>query len=269
MALPAQVEKDLKDVEEMEKQMAAQSAPADDGLGESAEETASEQEQDVVEVDDPPAKEKEVSQVEAKEDFEHKYRTLQGKYDAEVPRLHSQVKELLQKVDDLTQALEAKPQTPETPPEPETYVTDADREAFGEDLLDVQRRVAKEVAGQYERKIAKLESTIDSLTKRIDGTDNSVTELTFEQRLGRLVPDFDTINRDPEWFAWLDEHDPIIRGPRRMLAQRAFESGDAEAVADYVKLFKASQAPAQESQDRQSSRKTELEKQVWSPRLKF
>jgi hypothetical protein len=259
MALPAQVEQDLKDIAELEKQFAAQPDSGDTPDEDEAETEQIAEAPQVVEDESPPAEEKPDSQVEAKEDFEHKYKTLRGKYDAEVPRLHSQVKALMEEVGDLKAAQEAAEEKPEKPPEPTTYVTDADRENFGEDLLDVQRRVAQEVSSSYEAKITQLEGVIDTLTKRIDGTNNSVSELTFEQRLGRLVPDFDAINNDPKWISWLDEVDPIIRGPRRNVAQRAFVEGDAEAVADYVRLFKSSQKPVQ---TQQTPREVELEKQV-------
>jgi hypothetical protein len=257
MGLPAQVERDLKDIEEMEKAIAAQNAPAEDnGLGESEPETAAEVVNEDDKTETQQAQEQPDSPVEAKEDFEHKYKTLRGKYDAEVPRLHSQVKELMHKVDVLTEQLNTKP---EEPPTPETYVTDADKEAFGEDLIDVQRRVAREVGVEYERKIAKLESVIEQLTSRLDGTDNSVSEMSFEQRLSRLVPDFAAVNADPKWIAWLNEVDPILRGPRRGIAQHAFQQGDAEAVAEYVRLFKASLSPEQNTRN---TRQAELEKQV-------
>jgi len=191
------------------------------------------------------------------EDFEHKYRTLRGKYDAEVPRLHDQVKELTTKLDELSTRLEEKSVEPE--PEPQPLVTDADRENFGEDLLDVQRRIAQEVGATYEAQIKELKKVISDLNDRVDGTNTSMTELTFEQRLGRLVPDFDKINQDPAWFSWLDQVDPILRGPRRMMAQQAFANGDAEAVFDYVKMWRESTAPAQ---TQQTEAQAELEKQV-------
>ena len=52
----------------------------------------------------------------------------------------------------------------------------------------------------------------------------------------------------------------MLRGPRRDQAARAFEQGDAEAVAHYVKLWRETLAP-EVPQERQT-RQTELEKQV-------
>jgi hypothetical protein len=51
----------------------------------------------------------------------------------------------------------------------------------------------------------------------------------------------------------------MTRGPRRDQAQAAFNSGDAEAVAHYVSLFRGSVEPVANGK---SDRQTELEKQV-------
>jgi len=255
MALPKQVEQDLKDIEELEKQLTAQDTPVESDQEQSVEETVAETEIQV-EAPEPVAvepSEQPVQQVQ--DDFEQKYRTLRGKYDAEVPRLHSQVKELMAQMESMKAAMEAKKAEPE--PEPVSLITDADREEYGEDLLDFQRRVVREEGRKYESQIAAQEKKIAELERLISQTGNQVGEMTFEQKLHRVVPDFAQVNADPRWINWLDEVDPIIRGPRRTMAQQAFEAGDAEAVADYVKLFKSTLEPV-----KQDNRKAELEKQV-------
>lgn len=262
MALPAQVEQDIKDIEALETELAAQNTPpAVDGLGDGGEETAPKDAPPPVEaVDPPPTPDKPVDVTPTPPapavDFEQKYNTLRGKYDAEVPRLHAQIRDLVTQMDELKAAVEAKPAV-----EPEqTYVTEADKKEFGADLLDVQRRVAMEVGAKYESKITKLETVIDNLTKRLDETGGKMTEMTFEQRLNRAVPDFDDLNNDARWIAWLNEVDPILRGPRRTAAQQAFANGDVEAVADYVRMFKQSITPATPATP--SPKEVEMERQV-------
>lgn len=254
MALPAQIERDIKELEDLEKRMTAPEAVE-------PEETDVEQEPEAKKVEPEPQKEP-ASQPQAKEqkpqaeDFEQKYNTLRGKYDAEVPRLHQQVKDLMAEMQALKEAQKAKP---EPAPEPKRYVTDEDKETFGADLLDVQRRVALEVGAAYESQITKLEQHIQALEAKLNETGGQIGQVSFETRLRQVVPDFDAINRDPRWVEWLNGYDPIIRGPRRGVAQKAFNDGDAEAVADYVRLFKATIEPQQE---KQSDRKVELERQV-------
>lgn len=240
MALPKQVQKQMEEVEAMEKLMQAPNeAPV-------AEEAAAEPEvKDTADADvaasDPPEPVVEGTSSEpvvktVPDEFEHKYNTLRGKYDAEVPRLHSQVRDLTAKLTEMQEAVEKLSAPP--PKEPVSLVTDADREAFGEDLLDVQRRVAEEVASKYETRLAAQDAMIEGMRKALADTGDHIGEVTFEAQLHRLVPDYDAINVDPKWIAWLNSVDPILRGPRRNAAQDAFNRGDAEAIADYIALFK-------------------------------
>lgn len=259
MALPAQIENDLRELEALEKQLAA---PEED-----REDTAETPDVETEGADDAPREaaapvEQPDSQAEARpqgDGFEQKYLSLKGKYDAEVPRLHQQVRELQEQLTALTAKAEAAAQEP--PPEPKTYVTDEEKETFGEDLLDVQRRIAMEVADRYEERLRGMAETIEQLQTQLRETGGQVGQMSFQQRLQQLVPDFGEVNADPRWVEWLDTVDPMVRGPRRELAQRAFDAGDAEAIADYVRLFRA-QLPAAPQADPQSDRKAELERQV-------
>lgn len=262
MALPKQVEKQLKEIEELEKQLTAVE-PEQPKAEEPQPEVVQEEAQAEPETQEPsePIAEvtptKDVPQEKSDDGvWQQKYRTLQGMYDAEVPRLHAQVKELQSYVDKLRQDMEAKPQ-PSTETKRQSLVTDEDVEAFGADLIEVQRKVAREVAGELNAEIEKLKSQNADLLKQIQQTGSQIGEVTFEQRLNHLVPDFAEINADPKWVAWLDEYDPILRSPRRTVAQQAFNTGDAEGVAHYVKLFRGNtEAPAV------ATKKAEVERQV-------
>ncbi len=107
MALPRQVEAQLRELEALEKQLAEGQNPAPA----EPEPTPAEPPQDPQPA---PTETKPVEPtptptepVVAEEKWEQKYKTLKGMYDAEVPRLHSQVKELTQRMDALQKAAEA------------------------------------------------------------------------------------------------------------------------------------------------------------------
>ena len=200
------------------------------------------------------------SKEEVSESFKQKYATLRGKYDAEVPRLHQQVKELTDQMNAIREEAEAaKKVEAEKPKEKVSYVTDADREEYGDDLIDFQRRVAKEASQEYEDRFEQQAKVIEQLQQQISNTGNQVGEVGFTQKLNALVPGFDQLDNDERWVAWLNEYDPMTRGPRRDQAQAAFNAGDAEAVAHYVGLFRESVEPVANGK---SDRDTELEKQV-------
>jgi len=268
MALPKQVQAQLAEVEELEKTLNAQQEEPKNKKAK--EPKVSEVKPEDTEAEVPVEAEVALEPVEAEpadtsptdvaDEFEQKYKTLRGKYDAEVPRLHSQVKDLTAKLNKLAESLAAKPKEPTKPKEKVSYVTDEDRAEFGEELIDVQRRVAQEVSQEYEGRFEQQNEIIAQLQQQLKHTGNQVGEMSFTQKLAALVPDFVSVDNDERWVAWLNEHDPMLRGPRRDQAAQAFNTGDAEAVAHYVKLFRQTLEP--EVPHERQTRQAELEKQV-------
>ena len=267
MALPKQVQAQIAELEELEKTLEAQKKPKlvkDEQVETETEQLDTEAEvtEEAVEATTEPdeAKSADTSPTDVADEFEQKYKTLRGKYDAEVPRLHQQVRDLNGKLDELAKSMEAKPEPPTKSKEKVSYVTDADRAEFGEELIDVQRRVAQEVSQEYTERMEQQDAVIQKLQDQLAKTGNDVGEMSFTQRLHSVVPDFAEIDNDERWVAWLNEHDPMLRGPRRDQAAAAFQAGDAEAVLHYVNLFKESISEPETAPRQQ--RQTELEKQV-------
>ena len=271
MALPKQVQKQLDEVEALEKQLEAQGEETVEPTEVKKKKTSkkAKAEDTTVEViDEQPPEEPVVVEAEPADDipeevsdsFKQKYSTLKGKYDAEVPRLHQQLRELTDQMAAIRKdAEDAKKVEAEKPKEKVSYITDADREEYGDDLIDFQRRVAKEQAQEFEGRFEQQARVIEALQQKISTTDSQVGEQGFAQKLNTLVPGFDQLDSDERWVSWLNEIDPMTRGPRRDQAQAAYNAGDAEAIAHYVSLFNDSVSPATNSK---SDRQAELEKQV-------
>jgi len=258
MALPRQVEAQLRELEALEKQLAEGQNPAPA----EPDPTPAEPPQDP---QPPPTEPKPVEPtptptepVVAEEKWEQKYKTLKGMYDAEVPRLHADLRDLKAQVDSLRKASETKPVEPAKPAAPTKLVTDADVEAFGQDLIEVQRKVAREVAAEFRGELDAMRAENEKLREQLTSTGTQVSEASFEQRLYRMVPDFEAVNADPKWIAWLNEVDPLLRAPRSSVAQQAFNRGDAEGVAHYVAMFKQTIAPVEQKADKTE----ELERQL-------
>ena len=258
MALPRQVEAQLRELEALEKQLAEGQNPAPaDPDPQPAEPPQDPQPQ--------PAEPKPVEPtptptepIVAEETWQQKYKTLKGMYDAEVPRLHADLRELKGQVDSLRKASETKPVEPAKPVAATKLVTDADVEAFGQDLIEVQRKVAREVASEFRGELDAMRAENEKLREQLTSTGTQVSEASFEQRLYRMVPDFEAVNTDPKWIAWLNEVDPLLRAPRSSVAQQAFNRGDAEGVAHYVAMFKQTVAPVEQKADKTE----ELERQL-------
>jgi len=258
MALPRQVEAQLRELEALEKQLADEQNPAPAA----PEPTPTEPPQDPQPA---PTEPKPVEPtptptepVVAEEKWEQKYKTLKGMYDAEVPRLHADLRDLKAQMDNLRKAAETKPVEPAKPKTAEKLVTDADVEAFGSDLIEVQRKVAREVAAEFRGELDTMRAENEKLREQLTSTGTQVSEASFEQRLYRMVPDFEAVNVDPKWIAWLNEVDPLLRAPRSSVAQQAFNRGDAEGVAHYVSLFRQGSKSVEPTADKTN----ELELQI-------
>jgi hypothetical protein len=262
MALPRQVEAQLRELEQIEKQIAESQNPAPASPEpESADTSPAESStpEPVVKQQVPVETKPEPTEPAiAEETWQSRYIALKGKYDAEVPRLHADVRELKAQVDSLRKASETKPVETKKPTVAEKLVTDADVEAFGSDLIEVQRKVAREVAAEFRGELDAMRAENEKLREQLTSTGTQVSEASFEQRLYRMVPDFEAVNADPKWIAWLNEVDPLLRAPRSSVAQQAFNRGDAEGVAHYVALFKQSNKPVEPTADKTE----ELERQI-------
>jgi hypothetical protein len=262
MALPKQVEAQLRELEQIEKQIAesqntapsnpepqtTEDPPADTSTPEPA----------VAEQKPVETKPEPTEPAIAEETWQSRYIALKGKYDAEVPRLHADVREFKGQLDSLRKAAEIKPVETKKPAVAEKLVTDADVQAFGEDLIEVQRKVAREVAAEFRGELDAMKAENEKLREQLTTTGTQVSEASFEQRLYRMVPDFQEVNADSRWVDWLNEVDPLLRAPRKSVAQDAFNRGDAEAVAHYIGMFKSNLSPAVQNNDKAA----ELEKQI-------
>lgn len=166
----------------------------------------------------------------ADEQLEHRYKVLQGKYNSEVPRLSAENKDLKGRLQDIEQQLEvlknAKP--------PEALVKPEEIEEYGEGLIDVARRIARE-------ELAAKQAEIDALKNRIDSISNVTTqkvESDFFKSLTEMVPEWEQINQDANFLSWLDEVDELTGEPRQQLLSRAEKSRDAARTAKFFNVFK-------------------------------
>lgn len=167
--------------------------------------------------------------------WEHRYKVIEGKYRAEVPRLAADNRELRTQLESLQQELEsmksqaAKPQ--------QSLISNEDREKYGEDLLDVIKRAAQEQVSAKDQEIADLKRRLDLVNQ----TTAKTVEVSFYDRLGQLAPDWVTINSDADFLRWLDEYDELTGKTRQDLLSAAEADRDAERVARFFTKWKASQ----------------------------
>lgn len=162
------------------------------------------------------------------EQLEHRYKVLQGKYNSEVPRLAAENKELKSKLQEFEVQLEALKNKPEPLVKPEEI------EEYGEGLIDVARRIAREEVMKKDAEIEALKSRLESLST----TTAQKTEADFFKSLTDAVSDWEQINEDPAFLKWLGEIDDLTGETRQVLLSRAEASRDASRTARFFTRFK-------------------------------
>lgn len=163
------------------------------------------------------------------EDWEHRFKVLQGKYNSEVPRFATENKELKSRLEQLESEmtqLKAKP--------PEPLVKQEEIDEYGEGLIDVARRIAQE-------ELAKKQNEIDALKSQINQISTATTNTAkndFFRSLDAIAPEWKQINEDPAFLKWLDEVDELTGEQRQSLLSKAEASRDAALVGKFFTLFK-------------------------------
>lgn len=180
-------------------------------------------------------------------DYEHKFKTLQGIFNAEVPKLQQQNKELSARLQDALERMEKLAQQSKAPDAPQQPTLDPkDVENFGQDLVDMVQRqtqaVLGRVAGKIDAVVADFEKRISQMEQALKGTTQTVAmtaEEVFFNKLTTLVPDWEQINGNEQFLAWLAETDPVYGQPRQAALTAAQNAMDVNRVANVFKAFKA------------------------------
>lgn len=187
---------------------------------------------------------------EGDDKWEARFKTLSGKYNAEVPRLHAAIKERDAKLNSLTEEVEALKASLAKPKE--SLVKPEEVSEFGEPLVDLIRRAAREEVQTKDAEIAELKRKLDQV--QVATVENK--EVSFYDKLAGQVPDWMAINDDPEFHAWLGEVDELTGSQRQAILAAAEEKRDADRVARFFKAFKKVQ------QDKAAATTSSLDSQI-------
>lgn len=189
------------------------------------------------------------------EDWQQKYRSLQGMFAQKTSELQTQVRSYESQMAQLQKQLDVLMQARQQEEAKEKAAADPkDVENFGADMVDMVQRYAERVyqgmAAQFGAKAADLEKRIGSLEQQVTGVatkTNVSLEQQFYATLKSLVPDWEEVNQEQRWLTWLAETDPIYGAPRQAALDAAHQQMDAQRVANVFKAFKAAQPPKAQS----------------------
>lgn len=169
--------------------------------------------------------------------WEHRYKVIEGKYRAEVPRMAAENKELRSQLAELAAQVESLKSQAESTRAP--LITDADKEKYGEDLLDVIQRATKQATIDKDAEISELKARME---KVVSSTAQSAEE-AFYERLHSLAPNWVTLNSDERFLSWLDEYDELTGRTRQDLLESAEQAKDAARVARFFTKFEELMRP--------------------------
>lgn len=201
--------------------------------------------------------------------WEHKFKVLQGKYNAEVKKVRDENKALkgevqslqaqLARTNDLLTRLADRPAD-----RPAEQPANTPQKSPRDALLELARRYddGEITMSEYEAQRADLQEQIDNerLSRVQQETEAKTRAMTAEQRfwsdLSAQVPDWQTVNDDPAFHAWLAEEEGLTGMSRQQVLEAAQQRMDSAQVVRVFNAFKQASQPAT------NPNRAALEKQV-------
>lgn len=174
--------------------------------------------------------------------WESRYKALQGKYNKEVPELVNSVRALRATVEQqntvLTQ-LRTQPQQAQEAPAPaaKSSITDDERREFGDDLIDVMGRRAREAVAPDIEKMRRDQEEIKQHLVNAAAREAAQARNAVWQALDANIPEWRGVNDSDAFLAWLEGRDIFSGGSRRNALTAAFNANEAERVVGIFQAF--------------------------------
>lgn len=253
--LPAGVQRQLDEADAIQRSLSIVKPGEQDGAGDEQTETSTDAAAaSLVALDDEPTPTVTPTAEptpQPQEQFETKYKVLQGKYNSEVPALHAQLRKVTADLDLAMRKIAAltdrKPD--ETPSKPASeMVTQEELAEYGEELIGFVQKIARQTfdsmaAPLYGRLVAELKPIQDQVS-RAELVSTQTQEEIFFGKLAEKVPNWEAINVDERFLAWLAEPVSEFSDETRHAAlNRAVTKGDAAKAAAIFLKFTGGDAP--------------------------
>lgn len=208
--------------------------------------------------------------------YEQRWRSQQGI----VASLNNQLAGATQRITSLEsviammQSAPPAPQ-PQAPRGQESFITDRDREEYGEEMLDFTTRVARQEAAELREELAEarqmiqqmgqqfqtLQSQVVPTVQRVAHNQQRTAEQEFFTALAGVVPNWERVNSDRRFHEWLLSQDAMTGITRQVYLADAQKNLDVRRVASIFNSYLGSTG----SQPQAVSRKAptdELQNQI-------
>ena len=275
MAIPKQVQKQSEEVQALYKELneestEAQAPPAEAAVEESVEASVQEPSDSAVEqAPQSEANEQSTSDTQAKDNWQQKYKSLQGMYNADVPRLNAQNRELSSRVSQLEGLLsttQSQPvQQPSSPSEP--LITEDDVKEYG-DSIDIMRKAAREEVAKANSRVSQLEAQIQQLqgvvpkVQQVQAQQQQNSEQAFWAKISSAVPNWNDVNNNPDFQSWLLDIDPLTGITRQTYLEDAQKQLDAGRVINFFNTWGKANGNSNNAQTTRKTQNSQLQRQV-------
>jgi len=226
------------------------------------------------------------------EDFEHKYRVLQGKYNKELPRerearksseerlvsaeydnsiLRKQLAELTNRLEALEKGGQGAKKEPEGSPKISDMMVELENDPdivyIKNEFPDVWKGLKKVFSKTYDKMVEGTASKITKVEEKMKSTEDTAAKrawMDFHKHLDDNVVGWRVVNKDPEFAKWLEGEEEYSGLPKSVLIKQAISEMDGIRVAKFfVDFAKSKEKPAdidktkdQEAHDNKGDDKT-------------
>lgn len=236
--VPQAVRRQARRAEELQAQLQAEQQAAD-AAQEAAQQSAQAELDSIVPTGTPQDQQQQDRQAPPpappQDDWQHRYRTLQGKYDSEIPHLRSQVQQL----ENLIASMQTAPRAPDPPAQQpaEVEIPEDDYTTYGPDFVDSTRRWAR---AEVQRDLQAQQQQIAELRAHQERQSENHVKDRVRAELDRdpeLAGRWLSLDTDAGFNSWLQELDPFSGARRLDMLRAAYASGDSLRTGRFFKAY--------------------------------
>lgn len=183
-------------------------------------------------------------------DWEHRYNSMKGRYDA-LNNDNRVLRDRLSQLEQTIAGLATQPRKPEGEMrfERERLVTPEEEADYGQDLLAVVGKKAKE---ELSPEIRAMQAKIEELQGQLAGVGQNMVMSARQKMMDTLtqdLPNWNEINHSSEFKEWLALPDDFTGAIRHHLLKAAWERNDTPRVAAFFRGFLKEAAPGPGTQE--------------------
>lgn len=174
-------------------------------------------------------------QPEKPEDFEHKYKVLQGMYNREVTEVKRENKRLTEdnaRLNGIVEELRRQPAAP-APEDAQGEVDVSAYSEYGPEIMELAKQNAV-----LQRELAAVRSQVQHEVQRVQGEFQKRAEVEFMVDMDRMLPSWRAQNQDQAFIDWLQFLCPGTGRPWQASLSEAYEAKDAARVTAIFKEYR-------------------------------